>query len=131
LGIGRSNGGPVQLFAQGQGPPRSWTLSSHLVNNSGQQQSEAQISAFLHQHCPNIGTAIAAPPPPGPGVAPVAGPTPGRACLDQVTQSFHLLVSYQPAGRYWTFQWIETGIFAGLAVLAAIGCYWWVTRRSA
>jgi hypothetical protein len=25
-------------------------------------------------------------------------------------------ILYQPAGRYWTFQWIETGIFAVLAV---------------
>jgi hypothetical protein len=130
LGIGRRNDGPVQLFAQGQGPPRSWTLSSHLVDNAGHQLSSAQVSAFLQQHCPDIGATIAAPPPPGPGVAPVTGPTPGRTCLDHVTASFHLLVSYQPAGRYWTFQWLEAGIFGALTLLAALGCYWWATRRS-
>ena len=28
---------------------------------------------------------------------------------------FHGFVTYQPAGRYWTFQGIETGIFVVLA----------------
>jgi ABC-2 family transporter protein len=39
------------------------------------------------------------------------------------------LVTYQPAGRYWTFQWTETAIFLVLAVaLAGLG-YWWARRR--
>jgi hypothetical protein len=28
------------------------------------------------------------------------------------------------------FQWSELGIFVALALAAAIGCYWWITRRS-
>jgi hypothetical protein len=39
-------------------------------------------------------------------------------------------VTYQPASRYWAFQWLETGIFVALALLAAAGCYWVVTRRA-
>jgi hypothetical protein len=36
---------------------------------------------------------------------------------------------YQPADRYWLFQWLETGIFIGAAV-ALIGlAYWWLARR--
>jgi hypothetical protein len=43
---------------------------------------------------------------------------------------FRLLVTYQPANRYWTFQWLESGIFLAAAIVAAIGCYWWVTRHT-
>ena len=30
---------------------------------------------------------------------------------------YQFRVTYQPASRYWTFQWIEFGIFAALSVL--------------
>jgi hypothetical protein len=43
---------------------------------------------------------------------------------------FHVALTYQPASRYWTFQWLETGIFFALALTAAIACYYWVTRRT-
>jgi len=36
---------------------------------------------------------------------------------------------YQPADRYWTFQWLEAAIFVGVAP-ALIGlAYWWLRRR--
>jgi hypothetical protein len=39
----------------------------------------------------------------------------------------HVDVAYQPAGRYWTFQLLESALFAGLAgLLALIG--WWRIR---
>lgn len=38
-------------------------------------------------------------------------------------------VVYQPASRYWDFQWIETGIFLALALALAGLCFWWVQRR--
>jgi len=128
FGVGRSNGGPIQVFVKGSGGPDSWTLSSHLVNSSGHQVSGSQMSAFLHQYCPNVGTPP--PPPPGGGVARVIGPSAGRDCLDHIARTYKLLVSYQPSGRYWTFQWMEAGIFVLLAMLCMGGCYWWVTRRS-
>ena len=40
------------------------------------------------------------------------------------------LVTYQPAGRYWAFQWYETGLFLVLAG-ALGGCCAWVIRRAA
>jgi ABC-type transport system involved in multi-copper enzyme maturation permease subunit len=130
LGIGSTYGGSLQLFAQAQGPPRSWTLSSHLVTTSGHQVSSEQVSAFLHQYCRNVGL----PPAPGPGSGlPQSGGAAaeaGRACLAQVAKTFHLLVTYQPANRYWAFQWLETGIFVALALAAAVGCYRWVTRHA-
>jgi len=39
-----------------------------------------------------------------------------------------LFVSYQPADRFWTFQWIETGIYVGFAVLALFAAFWLVRR---
>jgi hypothetical protein len=38
-------------------------------------------------------------------------------------------ISYQPANRYWTFQWIETGIYVGFSVLALCAVFWLVRRR--
>ena len=40
------------------------------------------------------------------------------------------VVVYQPANRYWSFQWIETGIYLTVAILLAWGCFWWVRRRA-
>ena len=37
------------------------------------------------------------------------------ACLDHL--GYRLRATYQPASRYWTFQWIEFGIFTALAIL--------------
>jgi hypothetical protein len=128
LGVGSRNGGALTLFADGAGPHNSWTLSSHLLTSSGATPSSAQISAFLHQYCPGMGLPPVATQP-GQGVARVVGPDAGRACLQQVARTFHLAISYQPASRYWTFQWLETGLFAALALSAFAGCYWWVTRR--
>ncbi len=40
----------------------------------------------------------------------------GPSCRDALA-SFRAFVTYQPAGRYWAFQGIETGIFVLLAVI--------------
>lgn len=130
LGLGSSDGGSVQLFVHGQGPPKSWTLSSHLVTNSGDLTSKAHISAFLHQYCPNVGLPPRSPADNGPGVTHVTGPDAGRMCLAKVARSFRLLVTYQPANRYWAFQWLETSMFVVLALAATLGCFWWVRRRA-
>ena len=54
----------------------------------------------------------------------------GQACLNYVGR-LHLrqLVTYQPASRYWAFQWYETAIFLALALALAGACFWWVRRR--
>jgi hypothetical protein len=38
-------------------------------------------------------------------------------------------VAYQPADRFWTFQWIETGIYMGFSLLALFAAVWLVRRR--
>jgi ABC-2 family transporter protein len=54
-----------------------------------------------------------------------------RACQDSLG-SLHLrdLVSYQPETRFWTFQWHETVIFLGLALVLAAVCFWRIRRTS-
>ena len=38
-------------------------------------------------------------------------------------------LSYQPADRFWTFQWIETGLYLAISVLALGATFWLVRRR--
>jgi hypothetical protein len=38
-------------------------------------------------------------------------------------------ITYQPASRFWTFQWIETGIYLGFSLLALCATFWLVRRR--
>jgi hypothetical protein len=65
------------------------------------------------------------------------GPVP-RACHTQGIQAcdaaigrLHLkqIVTYQPASRFWEFQWYETAIFLVAALALAAFSFWWVRRR--
>jgi hypothetical protein len=40
-------------------------------------------------------------------------------------------LAYQPASRFWTFQWIETGIYFAISALALGLTVWWVRKRLA
>lgn len=127
IGFTSSNGSGPMLEVRDGGPPRAYVLSTHLVNSAGHLASAAERTAFVRDHCPGV----IPPPPSGPGHA-VAVPDLGavKACQAQAAQTFHLLVTYHPSSRYWAFQWLESGVFVALALLAAAACYWWVTRRA-
>jgi ABC-type transport system involved in multi-copper enzyme maturation permease subunit len=129
FGFSSSNGAPLTIDAQASGPPNSWTLSSRIVDSSGHTATAAERAAFLHQYCPTVGLPSSAPS----GHATV-GPAPDRtavdACRTEASKAFHLVVRYLPADRYWTLQWLELGIFVGLALVAAVACCWWVTRHT-
>jgi hypothetical protein len=65
------------------------------------------------------------------------GPAP-RSCQTGTIQAcqaalgrLHLrqTVTYQPASRYWAFQWYETAIFLAAALALAGFCVWWISRR--
>jgi hypothetical protein len=124
------NGSPITLVAKASAGPNTWTQSTQFLDRAGHVQSAAQLSAFVHQYCP----AVANPPAGGPPVnqpvkAPIDAAVAFHACRDQAARAFHVLVTYQPASRYWALQWLETGIFVALAALAIGGSYWWITRR--
>lgn len=60
------------------------------------------------------------------------GPAPAMMrAMETCINSFHLqsLYTYQPASRYWTFQWYELGSYVVLSALLASLSVWWVRRR--
>ncbi|MGA4859337.1 MULTISPECIES: ABC transporter permease subunit [Streptomyces] len=51
-------------------------------------------------------------------------------CAAGLTKAgFRQQVSYQPAGNFWTLQWVETGLYLGLALALTGFCAWWIRRR--
>ena len=53
-----------------------------------------------------------------------------QACFNALAQRhYKSVITYEPANRYWTFQWLELGIFLTVAVLLAWACFWWTRRR--
>ena len=46
-----------------------------------------------------------------------------------VSHGYTQWTSYQPASRYWTFQWIEFGWLFALSALLLTASLWWVRRR--
>jgi hypothetical protein len=126
--------GPVPAGVTVPAPdmPNAWVQSARLATDSGHAPTFAQETAFIRQYC--VPTARIAPPASGGASVPVQGSGNSTAlsnCRSQAEHLFRVAVTYQPASRYWIFQWGELGIFLALAVAAAIGCYWWVTRRAA
>jgi hypothetical protein len=57
-------------------------------------------------------------------------PAPGSLaqCLSQ--HGYRLLTSYQPASRFWTFQWIETSWLVVLSAALIAATVWLVRRRA-
>ena len=56
---------------------------------------------------------------------------PGQDILSVVQRGSHVLVTYQPASRFWAFQGIETGIYLVLAAFMIALAYRMVLRRDA
>ncbi len=82
----------------------AWVLSGQVIDASGHPAQVPAIPACLGSN--------------------------SRACAAWMAR-FHLreLISYEPASRFWTFQWVETGIFLAVALALAGTCIWWLIRR--
>jgi ABC-type transport system involved in multi-copper enzyme maturation permease subunit len=65
------------------------------------------------------------------GPAPQSCQTPNFQACQASLARLHLrhTVTYQPASRYWAFQWYETAIFLAAALVLAGFCVWWIRRR--
>ena len=52
------------------------------------------------------------------------------ALLDCLTShGIRIALTYQPASRYWAFQWTETAIYIALALALAGYSFWRILRR--
>ncbi|MGX6600923.1 hypothetical protein ACWKSP_02120 [Micromonosporaceae bacterium Da 78-11] len=54
------------------------------------------------------------------------GPDKDFPCLEAL--NLHMSLTYQPADRYWTFQWLEFGAYLLLAALLAGFAFWRIPR---
>ncbi len=94
-----SNNGPLGVIGA---KPGAWVFSDRIVNAAGHSVTGDFLSrgACLQSR----GSA---------------------ACLGKLRE----VLVYQPASRYWAFQWYEMAIFIGLAVVLGGLCFWWIRRR--
>jgi hypothetical protein len=52
-----------------------------------------------------------------------------RGCA--VENGYRFVDTYHPVSRFWTFQFIESGIFVGLSIAVLAVAVWWILRRTA
>ena len=106
-------------------PQGAWAVSNNTVNATGQVVSTigcaTNSGVRVHGHKPGHPRAISI------RANNEAGDRVLHACLTQ----FHQVLSYQPASRFWGFQWEELAIFAGVALALSGFCVWWISRRLA
>jgi hypothetical protein len=94
----------------GGAPAGAWSMGSDLVRNGVSVTGPVQVPA---------------------GCGPKLVHTRDQmdACLAR--NGFRVTNTYQPASRYWTFQWIEAGIFLAIAALLVAAAIVLVRRRDA
>ena len=129
-GFGQMNGGPFTLFPGNPDIPNAWFYSTQFVDRAGHPLSAQVLSSVCPQLVAGTGPVAAGS---GAGVrsaVPVPG---GRAvlqdCINKLGETYHEAVAFQPAGRYWSFQWLELAIYLGVALFLGTFCVWWVRRR--
>ncbi|GIF60259.1 hypothetical protein [Asanoa iriomotensis] len=108
--------GPSTLQPAPPDLPNAWIQSVHIVDSAGTPLTDQVLTAA----CPTIG---------GEGPGGPAGPVPEAVrqrmhdCVVRIGERYHQVVTYQPDGRYWTFQWWELALFtAATAVLIGYAC---------
>jgi len=89
--------------------PEAWVLSNAAVDMAGKPVSAVPADCMQ---------------------ALQSGKASHPALLDCLTShGIRIAVTYQPASRYWAFQWTETAIYLGLALALAAYCFWRLVRR--
>jgi hypothetical protein len=126
--------------------PGDWIISDQTVNAAGQvigqnggisysggrlgilfgPQGDGRLGLQGAGTCPNQF--------PAPAGTPGGGPSPSfqraaQECIDRL--DVRQVLTYQPTSHYWPMQWYELAIFAGLALVLAGFCFWWLRRQFA
>ena len=125
-------GGPGTLQPSPPDIPNAWVTSTRIVDKAGR----GLTTQVLKADCPLLGTGGGgARPPLGSGrsvtQAPPAKQAALQSCVAKIGTTYHELVAYQPANRYWTFQWYELALFVGAALVLSGFLFWWVRCRLA
>jgi hypothetical protein len=133
-GFGSMNGSAPNLLPGSSNIPNAWVLSTQIVDKAGHPLT----SQYLAKACPSLVAGFGVGPPPGAGngsvsVRPVKGSQGSNAvlndCVTKLSATFHQVATYQPASRYWPFQWYELGLYILAALLLAGVSIWWVRNR--
>jgi hypothetical protein len=132
VGFSISNSG-VSVVSNVPNLPNALVISAGVVNKQG----AAPTDQFLRSACPGVTAPQigAGPAPQGLGGAKsVVHANPGlqgafHNCIVKLSSSFHVVIQYQPANRYWPFQIYETAIFVIASLLLGALSWWWIRRR--
>ena len=119
-GAGPSQTGPggdtFTLYALNiPGQPGAWLLSSGPVNAAGQPVSTTPAA------CTSVGNTGQSAGAQGNAFPPGQGPAAFVDCLGR--HGIREAITYQPASRYWPFQWTETAIYLALALALTGYCF--------
>lgn len=119
------NGGPSSALDPAKPDlPNAWIYSVRVVDNSGHDLTNTVLDA----DCPGVANGDT---PTAPGHVPVSQDrqAQAQACISKIGKTYHELVTYQPANRYWQFQWEELAIYGVATLLLGAFCVWWVRNR--
>jgi hypothetical protein len=109
----QNNGSPVHVTVRAP-DPSAWIISNQTINAAGHAVNGVSVSLST-----------------GPCV-PAAPPRPpfSQDCFTKISQlGYRQQVTYQPANRFWAFQWYEMAVFLALTLALAGSCFWWIRRR--
>jgi hypothetical protein len=87
--------------------PGAWVTREQLTDSAGRA---ASMPSWATECFGNNGAAV-------------------KACAARMDSMYQVVVSYQPAGRFWTLQFWELGIYLALAVALAAFCVYWLRER--
>jgi hypothetical protein len=130
MGYGSTNGGQATLMPNPPNLPNAWVYSTHIVDSSG----HSLTSQLVATTCPSLQQPGSGGPPAGPGTrvreaVPVGARNALEECVTKISATYHEVVTYQPADRYWPFQFVETAVYVCLALAVVGWCFWWIRRR--
>jgi hypothetical protein len=124
-GFGRTGSGPAVLEPTARGIPNAWIQSVHIVDKAGQ----GLTGDFLANTCPQLALEPRVPTTGNRAQVPPDIKDGLHDCVAKVAATYHQVVKYQPANRYWAFQWLEFGIYIAAALMLTGICVWSIRRR--